>query len=180
MTTTSTLLPPPDPGFASCGCAHVAVYGTLRAGGINDIRRLAPDIALLGHTRLHGRLYDLGWYPGLVLDEAAPPVLAEVYALHPALEQALDGIEGLWPTDLGEYAKRILTTAVQPPDEPGSGAARTLPVLVYEARPALVQNAPALGSGDWLAWYAHTGRGAPARFALNTHASAHTNTHTGA
>ena len=161
--TTPHLLPPPDPGFIPCGCRHVAVYGTLRAGGINDIGHLQLGIALLGHTRLHGSLHDLGWYPGLVLDGRCA-VLAEVYPLHPALEQALDGIEGLWPTDLGEYAKRTLTATVQPLD---GGAACPLPVLVYEARPALVQAAPRLDATDWLAWYARTGRGAPERFQLN-------------
>lgn len=160
----NTPLPEPDAGFVSCGLQHVAVYGTLRAGGINDIHRLAPGLPLIGHTHLQGTLHDLGWYPGLRLD-GQHAVLAEVYPLHPALEQALDGIEGLWPIDLGEYAKRSLSVPVQPA---GGGAPQTLRVLVYEARPALVRDAPPLDTGDWLAWYAHTGRGAPGRFQLNS------------
>jgi hypothetical protein len=31
--------------------AYVAVYGTLRAGGINDIAALQPGIACVGRTR---------------------------------------------------------------------------------------------------------------------------------
>ena len=54
---------------------------------------------------------------------------------------------------------------VQPP---GGGAPQSLQVLVYEAMPALVQGAPALNTGDWLHWYAQTGRGAPGRFQLNS------------
>src|SRR5690606_34241699 len=83
------------------------------------------------------------------------PVLAEVYALHPILEQALDGIEGLWPTDVGEYAKRLLRVQVAMAD----GATQTLEVLVYEALPAALANAPVIEASDWLAWFAQTGRG---------------------
>ena len=60
-----------------CGARHVAVYGTLRAGGVNDIARLRPGIAPMGTTVLAGTLHDLGWYPGLCL-AGTQPVLAEV------------------------------------------------------------------------------------------------------
>jgi hypothetical protein len=43
----------------------------------------------------------------------AGPVLAEVYPLHPALEQQLDQLEDIWPQDLGQYRKRLLTQTVQ-------------------------------------------------------------------
>ena len=115
----------PAPAWQPCGARWVAVYGTLRAGGVNDIARLQPGIAPVGTTVLTGTLHDLGWYPGLCL-HGTQPVLAEVYALTPALEQALDGIEGLWPQDVSEYAKRLLT----PPVALASGGTQALRVLV--------------------------------------------------
>ena len=54
--------------WQTCGALHVAVYGTLRAGGVNDIARLHPGIVRTGVTTLVGTLHDLGWYPGLSLD----------------------------------------------------------------------------------------------------------------
>jgi len=140
--------PMPVPGgWQACGARHVAVYGTLRAGGVNDMARQRPGIVCAGHTLLTGTLYDLGWYPGLQL-AGAQQVLAEVYPLDGALEQLLDGIEGLWPEDLGEYAKRVLTLPV----ELASGGMHTMEVLVYEALPAACQGAQVIAHRDWLAW----------------------------
>ena len=156
----------PAPQWQPCGAAHVAVYGTLRAGGINDIARLGSGVVCVGTTRLSGRLHDLGWYPGLRLG-GAQQVLAEVYAINPAIEQAMDRIEGLWPEDVGEYAKRLLTLPVARP----SGEACALQVLVYEALPPAVQGAPVIAASDWLAWFAQTGRGMPGGdFQLRSHA----------
>lgn len=52
----------------------VFVYGTLRAGEVNDIREAAArnEIAepnLLGTATVRGHLFDFGSYPGLVVDE---------------------------------------------------------------------------------------------------------------
>lgn len=148
-----------------CGAGHVAVYGTLRAGGVNDIAHLRAGIRAVGSTLLTGTLHDLGWYPGLCL-AGTQPVLAEVYALDPELEQRLDRIEGLWPEDVGEYAKRLLT---QPVALAGGGT-RALQVLVYEALPPAVRGAPVITASDWLAWFVQTGRGAPSgAFQLRSH-----------
>ena len=148
-----------------CGALHVAVYGTLRAGGVNDIARLQPGIAPVGTAVLTGTLHDLGWYPGLCL-AGSQPVLAEVYALDPVLERALDGIEGLWPEDLGEYAKRLLELPVTL----AGGGVRTLTALVYEALPPAVHGTPVIPASDWLAWFAQTGRGLPGGdFQLRSH-----------
>lgn len=155
----------PAPQWQPCGAAHVAVYGTLRAGGINDIARLGSGVVCVGTSRLSGRLHDLGWYPGLRLG-GAQQVLAEVYAINPAIEQAMDRIEGLWPDDLGEYAKRLLTLPVAL----AGGGTQTLTVLVYEALPATVAQAPVIEADDWLAWATQQGkavRHTDEAFALN-------------
>ncbi|PIG07234.1 gamma-glutamylcyclotransferase (GGCT)/AIG2-like uncharacterized protein YtfP [Comamonas sp. 26] len=151
-------------GWHACGAAHVAVYGTLRAGGVNDIARLQPGIVCRGRTQLMGSLFDLGWYPGLSLN-GTQTVLAEVYPMSDALEQAMDRIEGLWLQDMGEYRKRVLTLAVMCSD----GSQQPLAVLVYEAMPATVQHAPRIAASDWLQWFEGKGVQHPdTAFSLNS------------
>ena len=151
-------------GWQACGAAHVAVYGTLRAGGINDIARLQPGIACLGRTQLTGTLHDLGWYPGLTL-QGTQTVLAEVYPMDAALEQAMDRIEGIWPQDVGEYTKRVLTLDVALAD----GGQQPREALVYEALPPALQGRMQISAQDWLAWIAEQGRDHPdTAFILNT------------
>ena len=137
-------------GWQPCGVGHVAVYGTLRAGGANAMARLRPGLGLVGRTTLQGTLYDMGWYPGLQL-QGTQQVLAEVYPLDDALEQLLDGYEGVWPQDTGEYTKRIVTVPVALV----GGGTRAMAVLVYEAQPAAVATCPVIAAADWLAWF-HT------------------------
>ena len=148
MSTPSELSRSDKSGWQPCGVGHVAVYGTLRAGAVNDIARLRGGMVITGRTTLMGTLHDLGWYPGLVL-QGTQQVLAEVYPLDAALEQVLDGYEGIWPQDTGEYTKRTLTVPVALT----GGGTQMLAVLVYEALPATVQAAPVIDSGDWLAWF---------------------------
>ena len=150
--------------WQACGAAHVAVYGTLRAGGINDIAKLQPGITCLGKTQLTGTLYDLGWYPGLTL-QGMQTVLAEVYPMDAALEQAMDRIEGLWPEDMGEYTKRIVTLPAMQP----CGEQQPVTLLVYEAQPATVRHAPVIVASDWLQWFEGKGvQHSGAVFALNS------------
>ena len=150
--------------WQGCGAAYVAVYGTLRAGGINDIAKLKPGIACMGKTQLTGTLHDLGWYPGLTL-QGSRAVLAEVYPMDDALEQAMDRIEGLWPEDMGEYTKRILTLPVMLT----AGGQQPITLLVYEALPATVAAAPEIAVSDWLAWFEGKGIQHPGTvFQLNT------------
>ena len=151
-------------GWQACGAAHVAVYGTLRAGGINDIARLQPGIVCRGRTQLTGSLFDLGWYPGLTLN-GTQTVVAEVYPMSAALEQAMDRIEGLWPEDMGEYTKRLLTLPVALVQ----GGQQMMTVLVYEALPATVGTAPVLDVSDWLQWFDSKGIQHPdTAFSLNS------------
>lgn len=147
MSTPSEMASSKNADWQPCGVGHVAVYGTLRASGVNDIARLRAPMVMTGRTTLVGTLHDMGWYPGLVL-QGTQEVLAEVYPLDRALEQLLDGYEGIWPQDTGEYTKRILTVPVALT----GGGTQTMAVLVYEALPAAVAQAPVIAVGDWLAW----------------------------
>lgn len=147
MSTPSEMASSKNADWQPCGVGHVAVYGTLRASGVNDIARLRAPMVMTGRTTLVGTLHDMGWYPGLVL-QGTQEVLAEVYPLDRALEQLLDGYEGIWPQDTGEYTKRILTVPVALT----GGGTQTMAVLVYEALPAAVTQAPVIAAGDWLVW----------------------------
>jgi gamma-glutamylcyclotransferase (GGCT)/AIG2-like uncharacterized protein YtfP len=134
----SAMTPAPLPRF-------VAVYGTLRAGGSNDITRLNPPPRRVGSATLRGTLYNLGSYPGLVLSAEAGPVVAEVYEVSAALEAKLDAIEAEYPAEPDEYAKRELVIEVQ-----DGGGAQQLSCFVYEINPRFVQGREAIASGDWL------------------------------
>ena len=148
MSTPSEILSSKKADWKPCGVGHVAVYGTLRTGGVNDIARLRDLMVITGRTTLVGTLHDMGWYPGLRL-QGTQEVLAEVYPLDNALEQVLDGYEGIWPQDTGEYTKRIVTVPVALT----GGGTQTMAVLVYEALPAAVIQAPVIAACDWLDWF---------------------------
>jgi len=77
---------------------HLFVYGTLRRASPHPLaRRLASEADFVGPGRTRGRLYKLGWYPGMIL--SADPgdwVIGDVYRLHDpdALLPILDEYEG--------------------------------------------------------------------------------------
>ena len=124
---------------------HVFVYGTLRRGGRNDINRLSPAPAYVGTGSVQGRLYPLGWYPGLALGgDDAVAVTGEVYRIAPALEAVLDAIEEVRPDADSEYFKREQPIEVQ---------GRTILCLLYEINPTRVHGLQPLAQGDWLAFH---------------------------
>ncbi len=69
------------------------VYGTLRAGGSNDIARVAPAARRCADARVRGLLYDLGAYPALLLDAGAGWVAGELYEVPAHAWPALDALE---------------------------------------------------------------------------------------
>src|SRR4026209_2263583 len=73
------------------------IYGTLLPDLVRPpLDTLVAKMTRLGPATVPGRLYDLGPYPGLVLDEAAPDVHGELFALpeDPAVLESLDDYEG--------------------------------------------------------------------------------------
>ncbi|WP_076998710.1 gamma-glutamylcyclotransferase [Variovorax sp. KK3] len=118
---------------------HVFVYGTLRRGGRNDIARFEPPPLFVGYASVHGTLYDLGGYPGVVLDGSGR-VAGEVYAITESLEAQLDRLEEVEPDGNGEYIRREVRVRVGN-DE--------LACLVYEIHPSRIAGRRVIGSGDW-------------------------------
>jgi gamma-glutamylaminecyclotransferase len=117
-------------------CEMVFVYGTLRCGGSNHFRMAGAEFVAAATVR--GRLYQIEWYPGLVLDESAGEVLGEVYQVSGFLLERLDDFEG------GEY-RRVLTQA-----QCGGGHRSLLSAWIWEwLGPCDEKNR--IISGDWLA-----------------------------
>ena len=132
---------------------HVFVYGTLRRGEQRDINRLKPAPVFVGQGWVDGALYDLGDYPGVLLDAAAGTrVRGEIYRIEPDLESVLDEIEEVWPQPTGEYRKRETLVSLDQarlPTLPSVADSRLL-CLVYELVPGRVGNSARIELGDWV------------------------------
>ena len=120
---------------------HVFVYGTLRRGGRNDIARFQPEPFHVADAVIAGTLYDLGAYPGLVLDGKGR-IVGEIYRIEPEVEAALDVLEEVADDGSGEYIKRQVAV---------DAGAQRFECLVYEIHPARIGGRAVIGSGDWIA-----------------------------
>mgnify|MGYP003584281494 FL=1 len=129
----------PQAAHPSAAPRYVFVYGTLRAGGSNDIARRQPAAQFLGTAEIAGTLYDLGAYPGATLGGTAR-LYGEVYRIEPALEAQLDQLEEVLPNDQGEYFKREIAVRVGP---------QRFDCLVYEINPSRLAGRAVIPSGDW-------------------------------
>lgn len=84
---------------------HLFVYGTLRTGLKHpEAEWLSEHSELIGSATAKGKLYRIGWYPGLVESDEGT-VLGELLLLdHPAnILKRLDVYEGV---EQGEYERK--------------------------------------------------------------------------
>lgn len=126
---------------------YVFVYGTLRAGEINDINVAAARNAierprLLGRAAVAGRLFDFGPYPGLVADAGAAPVIGDVYEIDDALVPVLDEIEEVYPGVPGLFLAEQVEVEVE---------GRQMACLFYPVVPERAFKRPEIHCGDWVA-----------------------------
>lgn len=136
---------------------NVFVYGTLRAGEVNDIGEAAArhDIAepeWLGTATVRGRLFDFGAYPGLVVDtvdDRCVDVKGDIYAIDDALVAVLDEIEAVYPGVEGLFLAREVSLDVD--GEP-------LACRFYPVAAKAVQGLPEIASGDWVVYRSERGR----------------------
>jgi len=129
---------------------HVFVYGTLRAGEVNDINRAAQRHAMaapqwIGAAHVRGRLFDFGAYPGLVLDEAGAPIRGDVYWIEDALVPVLDEIEEVYPGVEGLFRSHRVHVEVEM-----EGEATHVDCLMYPVTASAVQGLPRIEGGDWV------------------------------
>jgi gamma-glutamylcyclotransferase (GGCT)/AIG2-like uncharacterized protein YtfP len=91
---------------------RIFLYGTLRPGHApREIADAVSRLRRIAAGTVRGRLYDLGAYPGLVLDEQAAEVRGEVFGVpdEETLRQ-MDGYEGYLPSDVaGSLFVRVKT-----------------------------------------------------------------------
>jgi gamma-glutamylcyclotransferase (GGCT)/AIG2-like uncharacterized protein YtfP len=120
--------------------AHLLfVYGTLRRGGSRSLAAGFPSALFVSDATLRGRLYDLGAYPGVVVDAAAGAVLGELYEVSTGVLDALDDYEGC---DDGFYARMRA--------EVDAGGDR-IACWVYALNPERYRLDAPIDSGDWIA-----------------------------
>lgn len=127
----------------------IFVYGSLCSAG-SAYARIAGLATFVDTGSVAGRLFDLGSYPGAVLEpEGTGRISGEVHALRnpaPALA-ALDAYEGLGPE--GEYVRTRCSVATE--------GGRVLKSWIYlYARP--IADFPLIPEGDYLAYLKRRGK----------------------
>jgi gamma-glutamylcyclotransferase (GGCT)/AIG2-like uncharacterized protein YtfP len=113
---------------------HIFFYGTLRPSHAPEeiatvVRKLTP----VGAGTVSARLYDLGEYPGIILDsDAGRPIKGEVFVLpgDPGTLRSLDDYEDFRPKDPeGSLFKRMRTNVTL-----RNGSTRSCWVYVYNQK----------------------------------------------
>lgn len=119
----------------------VFVYGSLRRGGAGAMSIRFPASRFIAEARVSGSLYDLGAYPGLLLDESGSSVTGEVYEVDDELLKELDDFEAG-----SNYRRKQVEISV--------GTGRKV-CWVYEPDPEFYSLQTLITSGDWME-YART------------------------
>ena len=93
------------------------VYGTLHPDRAPaEIAAAARCLTPIGPATIRARLYNLGAYPGAILDPTAPPISGHLFTVPDAAALvALDAYEDFRPTDpAASLFLRVETTATLP------------------------------------------------------------------
>ncbi|OLE52432.1 MAG: hypothetical protein AUG51_18200 [Acidobacteria bacterium 13_1_20CM_3_53_8] len=114
----------------------VFVYGTLRRGGARAMTIRFPNSKFIADARVIGSLYDLGAYPGLLLNESNSLVLGEVYEVDDEILNELDDFEAS-----SYYLRKQVEISL--------GIHRRM-CRVYEPNPEFYSLRTLITSGDWI------------------------------
>ncbi|VVE46859.1 gamma-glutamylcyclotransferase [Pandoraea aquatica] len=137
------------PFEARTDAVYVFVYGTLRAGEINDMMRAAARHgiaapAYVGPSTLGGQLYDFGSYPGMVLGAGVDErVTGDIYRIDAALIPVLDEIEAVYPGEAGVFVREMHEVTC---------AGATYECIVYPVGAEAVSQLRRIPGGDWVAY----------------------------
>jgi gamma-glutamylcyclotransferase (GGCT)/AIG2-like uncharacterized protein YtfP len=119
----------------------VFVYGTLRRGGARAMSIRFPDSKFIADAQVSGSLYDLGAYPGLLLNESNSSVIGEVYEVDDEILNKLDDFEAS-----SNYWRKQVEISLE-------DHRRTC--WIYEPNPEFYSLRTLITSGDWME-YAQT------------------------
>jgi len=114
----------------------VFVYGTLRRGSSGAMSIRFPNATFVDDAKVSGRLYDLGAYPGLRLDDSDSSVVGEVYEVDDEALNELDAFEAS-----SNYLRKQTEVSI--------GADKTN-CWTYEPDPETYSFLHPITSGDWI------------------------------
>jgi gamma-glutamylcyclotransferase (GGCT)/AIG2-like uncharacterized protein YtfP len=114
----------------------VFVYGSLRRGCAGAMSLRFPDSKFIANAQVMGSLYDLGAYPGLLLNEANSPVVGEIYEVDDETLKQLDEFEAS-----SNYLRKQVEVSL------GSQSSRC---WTYEPDPEFYSLREIISSGDWI------------------------------
>jgi gamma-glutamylcyclotransferase (GGCT)/AIG2-like uncharacterized protein YtfP len=113
----------------------VFVYGSLRRGQGNNWLLRSAQFA--GNATVCGKLYNLGGFPGLRIDDAEGDVVGEVWMVDDATLAALDRLEGV---SAGFYERRKWRVRME---------GRPASAWLYEITEDHIAGRPEIPGGDW-------------------------------
>lgn len=124
----------------------VFVYGSLRSGSPHSMTKRFPHSRFVAEAKVSGSLYDLGEYPGLLLNDLNSQVIGEVYEIDDELLNELDDFEAS-----SNYLRKQVEVSV------GNDRRKC---WTYQPDPDFYSLSKVITSGDWLE-YARTNTGSP-------------------
>jgi gamma-glutamylcyclotransferase (GGCT)/AIG2-like uncharacterized protein YtfP len=119
----------------------VFVYGTLRSGSVGAMSIRFPNSEFVANAKVSGSLYDLGAYPGLLLNESSSLVTGEVYEVDDETLHKLDEFEST-----SNYVRKQVEISLD---------AHRRTCWTYEPDPEFYSLSKIITSGDWIE-YART------------------------
>lgn len=114
----------------------VFVYGTLRRGAARAMSIRFPNSKFIADAAVKGSLYDLGAYPGLLLDEANSLVTGEVYEVDDEILKRLDDFEAA-----SNYRRKQVEISL---------GSQPKVCWTYEPDPEFYSLRTLIASGDWI------------------------------
>jgi gamma-glutamylcyclotransferase (GGCT)/AIG2-like uncharacterized protein YtfP len=108
---------------------------------------VAPNCRDLGPAQLNGRLFDLGAFPGLLVDPTRGPVYGELYGVDDTTLGVLDDIEQYFPgRESDSYYVRLPVSV--------SSGGTDVACWTYEVNPNYFDLSAEIASGDWISYFA--------------------------
>lgn len=114
----------------------VFVYGTLRRGSTHAMSIRFPKSRFVAEAKVSGSLFDLGAYPGFLLDDSNSLVVGEVYEVDDETLKELDDFESS-----SHYWRKQVKIALE---------TQTKKCWIYAPNPEAVSGRTPIASGDWI------------------------------